>query len=125
MVDFPDPDRPVNHRMHGLWCLMRGALALVDGESLVMDVIGAAQAVKDHAGGDGLIGVAIDQDKGAGVAVDLIGVESDLRAVAILQYADFVKRQRLGGKRFERGDVQLVFERGHGGRGHAVADRRI
>ena len=53
------------------------ARLLFDGEVLRVDVGGAAQRERDHPGADGLVGVAVDDDEGAGLAVALIGIERD------------------------------------------------
>ena len=64
----------------GLLLLERGALGLADRERLPVDVGGAAQPEGDHAGADGVVGEAVDQDEGAGLAVLGVGVERDRRA---------------------------------------------
>ncbi len=44
-----------------------------------MDVGRAAQRERDHAGADRLVGVAVDDDEGAGLAVVVVGIECDRR----------------------------------------------
>ena len=66
MVDLPEPDRPVNHRIAGFWCLSAARSALPIKQRLPVDVGAAAQPERDHAGADGLVGEAVDEDEGAG-----------------------------------------------------------
>ena len=57
----------------GLLVLQRGAFGLADRQRLPGDVGGAAQREGDHPGRDRPVGVAVDHDEGAGLAVRLIG----------------------------------------------------
>ncbi len=52
---------------------------LFDREVLGMDVGRAAQRERDHSGADRLVGVTVDDDEGAGLAVDLVGIERHRR----------------------------------------------
>ena len=72
-----------------------------------MDVSGAAQRELDHARRHGLVGVAVDQDEGAGVAVLGVGVEGDGRGGRQIAHGDVVGRQRPCGERLERVDVEI------------------
>ena len=80
---------------------------------LMMDIGGAPQREIDHPGGDRFVGIAVDQDEGAGVAVVGVGIERDRPRDRQIAHADFVQRQRLGGKLRQRIDVDLVLELGH------------
>src|SRR6516225_2929388 len=86
---------------------------LVHGERLPMDVSRAAQAVADHAGGDGRVGEAVDQDEGAGLAIVLVNVESDRLGEREIAEADVVEIERLCGKRLEALDVDMMLELAH------------
>ena len=68
------PGEPENGRF---LMLERGALGLADQERLPMDIGAAAQPERDHAGADGVVGEAVDDDKRAGLPVLLIGIEGD------------------------------------------------
>ena len=76
MVDFPAPDRPVNHSTAGR-CLFCGAGGLVDLDRLPVHVVRAAQREVQQPGTDGVVGDAIDEDEAAHVAVFGVGVERD------------------------------------------------
>ena len=77
IVDLPAPDRPVNQTMAG-FCLFSAARSrLADEERLPVDVGAAPQPEGDHAGADGMIGEAVDDDEGAGPAVLVVGIERD------------------------------------------------
>ncbi len=110
---------PQHHRlvMH-----QPAALGLADGDGLAMDIGRAPQREIDHAGGDRLVGIAVDQDEGAGVAVVGVRIEGDRPRHRQIADADLVQRQRLGGKLGERVDVDLVLEAGHGRRQRRVVD---
>ncbi len=62
---------------HRLLALVRGTGILVHVQGLPMDIGGAAQAEVDHAGADGGIGEAVDDDKAAGIAIVLVGIKGD------------------------------------------------
>ena len=76
----------------------------------------------DHTGGDGFVGEAVDQDERAGVAVLRVRVERQRPRNRHVADADFVERQRLGGKLRQRVDVEPVFEVGNGRRHGRVID---
>ena len=67
---------------------------LFDGEVLGMDVGRAAQRELDHSGADRLVGVTVDDDEGAGLAVDLVGVEDDRHRGREVAEADLVDGER-------------------------------
>ncbi len=59
--------------------LDRRARLFIDVGRLPMDVGRATQGVIDHAGPDGGVGEAVDEDEIAGDAIGLVGVERDRR----------------------------------------------
>ena len=78
-----------------------------------MDVRRAAEREADHAGGDRLVGEAVDQDDAARVAVLRIGVEGDRLGGRQIDHADLVQLQHLGSVVLKRVDIEAVFEIGH------------
>ena len=102
--------------------LERGVGLARHRQALAMNVGGAAQAVRDHARRDGLVGRAVDQDEGAGFAILGIGVVGDRHGRGDIGEADLVERQRLGGELVEIVDVDAVLELGHRRRRRARAD---
>ena len=95
----------------GLLLLERRALGLADQQRLPMDVGAAAQPERDHAGADGVVGKAVDDDERAGLAVLLIGIEGDRSGRGEIAEADLVEAERVRGQMLARIDVDLVFER--------------
>ena len=79
----------------------------------MVDIGGPAQGEIDHSGGDRFVGIAIDQDEGAGIAVVRVRIERDRSGNRQIADAHLVQRQRLGGKLRQRIDVDLVLEVGH------------
>ena len=77
---------------------------------------GAAQREMDHAGADGAVGEAVDQDEAAGVVVLGVGIESDRLVEAHVADADLVQFERFRGQLFQRVDVDLVLDIGDGRR---------
>ncbi len=73
------------------------------------------QAEVDHAGGDGGVGIAVDEDERAGGAVVLVAVEGNRLGERQVGEADVVERQGLGGERLEAVDVDLMLELAHRG----------
>ena len=70
MVDLPEPGQAGEPQHRRLLALQLGArCGLSTEQRLPVDVGGAAQRESDHAGADGRVGEAVDQDEGAGVAV--------------------------------------------------------
>ena len=123
MVDLPEPDRPVNHSTTGLWPFSVSRSARLISSGLRVDVGRAAQAELDHAGADRGVGVAVDQDEGAGVAVVRVGVEGDrCSTVDRLQKPISFSASVLRGQVLERVDVDLVLEAGDLGRHGLGAD---
>ena len=95
MVDLPEPDRPVNQSIAGFWPFSAARAGLLDRGRLPMDVGGAAQrrsAIMPAP--HGRVGVAVDQDEGAGVAVLRVGIEGDRLRGREIAEADLVQRQR-------------------------------
>ena len=112
IVDLPAPDRPVNHRIAGRWCLSARARLAGYRQVVAMDIGRAAQAVGDHARRRGFVGEAVDQDEGAGLAVVGIGIEGDRHRRREIAEADLVERQRLGGELLQRVDVDAMLQFG-------------
>jgi len=60
-----------------------------------------------------VVAVAVDQDKGAGAAIVLVGIEKPpADAVERFAYSDLIYCQRARGKLFERIDVELMLDEG-------------
>ena len=95
---------------------------LFDREVLGMDVGRTAQRERDHAGADRLVGVAVDDDEGAGLAVHLVRIEHHRHRGREIAQADLVDGEGAGRERLEVVDVELVLDRGHRRRHPAVAD---
>ena len=68
-----------------------------------------------HAGGDGGVGFAVDQDEAAQRAAGFVGLPDDGLGGGERDDADAVQGQRLGGEVLGGVDVDLVFERLDGG----------
>ena len=87
-----------------------------------MDVAGPAQAKGDHPGPGRFVGEAVDQDKGAGVAVDHIGIERHWRGGRQVAEPDLVEAEGLVGQMRQGFDIDAVLERGNRGRHGAGAN---
>ena len=109
MVDLPEPERPVNHRMVGFWPALAARERLVHVERLPMDVGGAAQGEIDQPHADRVVGEAVDDDEAAEMAVLVIGREGDGAVEIEIADADLVEAQRLRRDMLQRVDVDLVF----------------
>ena len=95
--------------------LQVGAAALADIERLPVDVFGASQRMQDHAGANGGVCDAVDQDEGAGRAVLGEGIEGDRGPRREVADADLVEVERLRRLMREIVDVDPVFQIGDGG----------
>ena len=122
IVDLPAPERPVNHRIAGRWCLIAACASrstvrswrwmLVARRRPWAIIPAAAVSLVD----------AVDQDEGAGLAVLDVGVEGDRRRGGEIAEADLVERQRLRRQLVEIVDVDAVLELGHRGGRRPRAD---
>ena len=102
--------------------LERSALRFADEERLPMDVSRAAQAEGDHAGANGAVRIAVDDDERAGLAVLRIGIEGDRRSGRDVAEADIVEAERVGGEVLLGVDVDAVFDGGDARRDGRGAD---
>ncbi len=87
-----------------------------------MHVRRASQAEIDHSGSDRGIGVAVDQDEAAGIAILGVGIEGKRLRRRNVAITDFVQCQCLGSHMLERIDVDLVLQFGNRGRNRPRAD---
>ncbi len=87
-----------------------GAARLVHIHGVSVDVAGPAQGELDHAGAHRLVGEAVDQDEGAGLALILVRIKGDGPRGRERADADFVQLERLARLFLEAVDVQLVLE---------------
>ena len=71
--------------------------------------------IDQHAGGNGVVAQAVDQNKAARVAVAGVGVERDHAVKLELHHADFIHTQLSRWAGFLRIHIQLVAESGDGG----------
>ena len=67
----------------------------------------------DHAGRRSLVGLAVDEDEGAGHAIGLVGVEGDRRRRRDIAEADLVELQALCSELVVGVDVDAMLELGH------------
>ena len=87
-----------------------------------MHVGRAPQPMRDHARRRRLVGLAVDQDEGAGLAIVGVGIEGDRRRRREIAEADLVELEALGGELVECVDVDAVLELGDLRRHGAGAD---
>ena len=69
MVDLPAPERPVNHSTQASGPSARRAAGLLTSSACQWMFCARRSAKCEHAGADGVVGDAVDQDEAAGVAV--------------------------------------------------------
>ena len=110
----PQHGRPMVHELR--------PLGLAHGQMLQVHVGGAAQCEIDHAGGDRLVGEAIDQNERAGLAVLGVRIERQRPRNGHVANADLVELERLRGKLRQGVDVEPVVEIGNGCRHGRVID---
>ena len=115
MVDLPAPGQAGEPQGGGPLVLHRGVAFAGDVDGLPVDVAGAAEREVQHAGGDGGVGFAVDQDEAAQRAAGFVGLPDDGLGGGERDDADAVQGQRLGGEVLGGVDVDLVFERLDGG----------
>ena len=108
----PRKARQPNHAR--LLPLEIGVGTLVDLDRLPFDDLRSPQSLAQHAGGDGVVGDAVDQDEAAGVAILGVGIKGDRPVEFQFADADFVEVQLLGLHMFQSVDVDLVFQGQHG-----------
>ena len=113
MVDLPEPERPVNQSTRGLLVLQPARARRGRRRAPANGCWGAPEREADHAGGDGRVGEAVDQDEAAGVAVLLIGVEGDRRGGRDVDEADLVQLQHLRRRCARACRRRAVFQLGH------------
>ena len=104
----------------GALALLRGVGGAGDVDLLPVDVGGAADGLVDHAGGDGGVGLAIDEDEAAERGAVGVAFEDEGAVGADLDDADVVDREGGGGAGAAGGDVDDVarrLERGDDGLG--------
>ncbi len=70
-------------------------------------------AEPDHAGSNGRVAVAVDQDETAGNAILFVGIEADRLDRGDIDEGDFVAMQLLGGQVLQRVDVEPIFQLCH------------
>ncbi|EEF93550.1 hypothetical protein CATMIT_01818, partial [Catenibacterium mitsuokai DSM 15897] len=92
-----------------------GARGLVDVDRLPVDVLGAAQGEVERAGGDGGVGLAVDQDEAAELAIVAIGLERDRLVQAEVAPGHFVEFEPARGQLGLGVDVDLVLDLGDAG----------
>ena len=120
MVDLPEPDRPVNHSTAGCWPFSAARAALSTSSACQWMLVARRRPKCDHAGADRRVGVAVDQDEGAGVAVVAHRDRTRPARRSRFAEADLVERRAsVAARCVERVDVDLVLERRDRG-GHRV-----
>ncbi len=97
-------------------------LGLAHGEMLQVHIGRAAQRKIDHAGGDRLVGEAIDQNERAGLAALGVRIERQRPRNGHVADADLVELERLRGELRQGFDVDPVVQIGHGCRHGGVID---
>ena len=112
MVDLPDPDRPVNHRQRGCWCLMRARAAL-STSTCCQWMLPARRSAKSRvpAATVALVWRSIRM-KAPSVAVVGIGLERHRLVEVQVAVGDFVEIEVLGRQVFLGVDVDLVLDLG-------------
>ena len=93
IVDLPAPERPVNQRIAGFCRLSAARSALPISSGCQWILVPRRSAELDHAGADGAVGEAIDDDEGAGLAVLGVRVEGDRRGRRDVAKGDVVERR--------------------------------
>src|SRR5215472_14697058 len=86
------------------------------------DVAGPPQAEGDHPGASSFVRQAVDQNKGTGVAVVLVGVERERRGGRQVAEPDLIETQGLVRQLRQGLDIDPMLEGGDGGRNRARAD---
>ena len=84
-----------------------GSRRFGDIEGLEIGISGAPQPEADHARRHRRIGMAIDQDESAGVAIFVVWIEADRLGGRDIDECDFVEPQFLGGEVIEIFDVDF------------------
>ena len=116
MVDLPAPDRPVNQRIAGFWCLSRACASRVTVRPCRWTLVARRSPWAIMPAPAVALVMPVDQDERAGVAVVGVGVPGDRHGGREIAEADLVEVEPLGGELVEIVDVEPMLEFGDGGR---------
>ena len=116
MVDFPAPERPVNHSTHGRLRLQLGARLLVDIEQRASARFASAGGEVQHTGANRVVGQAVDQNEATEIPILAIRRKDDRPIELEPADADIVELEFLRRDMLERVDVDFVFEGSDRGR---------